>query len=96
MIETKGLGISGEGKILCLNCAKILYWSSLEMYLMAGGIKQFSDDDRPTYACKGYCAMTASDGSSNPNKPKIRGGWWTPNRRSTSVCWRHLLTSRRT
>ncbi len=74
MIETKVYGFQAEGQILCLSCAQRIYGDSLEMYLTTGDIQVFSDQDRPTYACKGLICDDCFNWIFQPDKTKDR--WW--------------------
>jgi hypothetical protein len=74
MINMNVYGIHGEGRILCQSCAKRLYGISLEMYLAAGEIHWFSDNDRPTYAPKGLLCDDCYRWIFRPDRTEDR--WW--------------------
>jgi hypothetical protein len=53
MDQSKGYGIQGEGRSLCLSCAERIYGNSLDLYVKSSQIQILGDEDRLTYASKG-------------------------------------------
>ena len=72
--EMEFYGIYGEGRILCLSCAQRIYGTSLEMYLDAGDVQKFSDQDRSFYACKGLLCDECPNWIFQPDE--IADAWW--------------------
>jgi hypothetical protein len=53
MEKTQVYGLYGEGRILCLSCARRIYGTSQEKYMRTGDLQVLCEEDRGPYAGNG-------------------------------------------